>query len=123
MYLMFTTFTDVFSTTYGFNAGQVGLCYLGLGGGSLLGQYALDFFMKRYARKQIAEKGTTRPEDQLPPLVIAGVLLSVGLFWYGWSLEYKLHWIVPVLGTAVCGFAISLFFLAVQTYIVEVYTI
>lgn len=123
MYLMFTTFTGIFETTYSFNSGEVGLCYLGLGAGCLLGQYALDFFMKRYARKQLAKNREVRPEDQLPPLVVSGILLSAGLLWYGWALEYKVHWIVPILGTGVCGFAISLFFLAVQTYIVEVYTI
>lgn len=53
MYLMFTTFTDVFETTYGFNAGEAGLTYLGLGIGSLVGQYALDLFMRRHIKKRL----------------------------------------------------------------------
>ncbi|RYO97374.1 hypothetical protein DL765_011218 [Monosporascus sp. GIB2] len=123
MYLMFATFNDVFAETYGFNVGQTGLCYLGLGIGCLLGQYTLDLFMKRYMKKQLAENGALQPEDQLRPLAVAGCLLSAGLVWYGWSMEYRAHWIVPLLGTGVCGIAITLFFLAVQTYLVEAYTI
>ncbi|KAK1765233.1 polyamine transporter 1 [Phialemonium atrogriseum] len=123
MYLMFTTFTDVFETTYGFNAGEAGLAYLGLGIGSLVGQYTLDLFMKWHMKEQLAKNGKRQPEDQLPPLVAAGFLLSTGLFWYGWSLEYKVHWIVPLIGTSLCGISISYFFLAVQTYLVEAYTL
>ena len=123
MYLMFTTFTDVFEKAYGFNAGEAGLSYLGLGIGSLVGQYTLDLFMKNHLKRQLAKHGKVRPEDQLPPLVVAGLLLSIGLFWYGWSLEYKAHWIVPIIGTSVCGIGITFFFLAIQTYLVEAYTI
>ena len=123
MYLMFATFSDVFTEAYGFDAGQVGLCYLGLGIGCLAGQYTLDIFMKRHMKRQLTRNGRMRPEDQLIPLPTAGFILSAGLIWYGWSMEYKVHWIVPIVGTSVCGIAITFFFLAVQTYLVEVYTI
>ena len=123
MYLMFTTLTNVFETSYEFNAGEAGLSYLGLGIGSLVGQYTLDIFMSRHLKKQLARNGRIRPEDQLSSLVVAGLLLSVGLFWYGWSVEYQVNWIVPILGTSVCGIGIALFFLAIQTYLVEAYTI
>ncbi|TLD15411.1 uncharacterized protein PgNI_02367 [Pyricularia grisea] len=115
MYIMFTTFADVFAETYAFNPGEVGLSYLGLGIGCLLGQYSLDLFMRRYISDE------PRPERNLPVLMAGSVLLALSLFWYGWALERRTHWIVPILGTAVCGFAISLFFLGVQTYIVQVY--
>ncbi|RYP64311.1 hypothetical protein DL771_008813 [Monosporascus sp. 5C6A] len=128
MYLMVATFNDVFAETYGFNAGQTGLCYLGLGIGCLFGQYTLDLFMKRGGptfpgANLRTPRGKLQPEDQLRPLAVAGCLLSAGLFWYGWSMEYRVHWIVPLLRTSVCGIAITFFFLAVQTYLVEAYTI
>lgn len=123
MYLMFATFTEIFEATYGFNAGQAGLCYLGLGLGCLIGQYTLDVFMGLYTRKKLAKNGSLQPEDQLLPLVIAGVLLPAGLFWYGWSIEYETHWILPIIGTGVCGIAITYSIIAVQIYLVEAYTI
>ncbi|KAK0391975.1 hypothetical protein NLU13_1473 [Sarocladium strictum] len=129
MYIMFTTFSDIFHDTYGFNAGEVGLSYLGLGIGCLAGQYSLDLFMRRYLvanpsrGSSRGEEDEAQPERNLPVLMAAGALLAIGITWYGWALEYRTHWMVPILGTAVCGFAISLFFLGVQTYIVEVYTL
>src|ERR1700761_4704444 len=103
VYLMFSTFTTIFETTYGFNSGEAGLTYLGIGIGSLVGQYQLDFFMKRYIKRQLAKNGELRPEDHLPSLIFAGLFMSFRLFCYGWSLEYKIHWIVPIVGTSLCG--------------------
>lgn len=123
MYLMFTTFTEVFESAYGFNSGEAGLTYLGLGIGSLIGQYAMDLIMKWRRRQILAQNQAPKPEDYLPPLIAAGFFLSIGLFWYGWSVEYKVRWIVPSLGAGVCGIGITPFFLSVQTYLVEAYTI
>ena len=122
MYFMFTTFTDVFETTYGFNAGEAGLCYIGLGAGSLAGQYSLNMLTERRIKKQVDKDGSLEPEHHLLPLLAAGFLMSAGLFCYGWSLEYKAHWIIPILGTFLCGVSISFSFLAVQTYLIEAYT-
>ncbi|OCL12150.1 polyamine transporter 1 [Glonium stellatum] len=123
MYLLFTTFTDVYEKTYGFNVGEAGLSYLGLGSGFLIGQYTQNLFMKWHMKKQLTKNGKLQPEDQLPPLIVGGFMLSIGLFWYGWSVEYKAHWIVPVIGTSICGIGITYFFLVVQTYLVDAYTL
>jgi MFS family permease len=123
MYLMFTTFTDVFEETYGFNVGEAGLAYLGLGIGFLIGQYTLDIFQKWHNNKRLAKSKELQPEDRLPPLIVAACLLAIGLFWYGWAAEYKVHWIVPIMGTSMCGIGITYFFLAVQTYLVDAYTL
>jgi len=80
MYLLFTTFTDVFRKTYGFNVGQAGLAYLGLGIGFLAGKYTLDILQKRYINKRRAKSEEMQPEDRLPPLIAAAFLLAIGLF-------------------------------------------
>jgi hypothetical protein len=76
MYLHFTTFTDVFETTYGFNAGEAGLSYLGLGVGFLFGQYTFDMLVQWRSRRLSAMKQEMAPEDQLPPLVLSSLLIA-----------------------------------------------
>lgn len=44
-YLMFTTFSDIFSNTYGFNPGITGLTYIGLG----VGLFAATIFGAKFA--------------------------------------------------------------------------
>ena len=121
-YLLFTTFTPVFEDQYNFSTGEAGLAYLGIGIGFVVGILAVGFFSDRYAQKKSAE-GPLKPEYRLPPLVIGAFFVPVGLVWYGWSAEYQVHWIVPIIGTAFFGFGGTLAFLPIQMYLVDAFTI
>ncbi|PWY73565.1 MFS general substrate transporter [Aspergillus heteromorphus CBS 117.55] len=123
MYIMFTTFTSVFEGVYGFTAGQAGLAYLGLGLGFCVGQITVGYFSDRYLKKQEKRHGQMKPEDRLPPLVFGCCLIPIGLFWYGWSAEYRLHWIVPISGTFFVGAGIFYVHLVTQVYLVDSYTL
>lgn len=102
LYLLFTTFPTVFSGQYHFNTGTIGLTYLGLGIGSLIGLAAAGAMSDRLLKK-LASKGDYKPEYRLPPLIPSAFCIPVGLFWYGWSAQAKTHWIVPLLGTVFVG--------------------
>src|ERR1700736_5826654 len=51
LYLMFTTLTEVFERVYGFSTGTVGLTYLGLGCGMLIGLFIFGAVSKISAKK------------------------------------------------------------------------
>jgi MFS family permease len=123
MYLLFTTFTNVFESQYGFNSGEAGLSYLGLGVGFCLSQVTVMRLSGWYRRRQLAKHGSNKSEDQLLPLVLGSTLLPIGLFWYGWSTKAHTHWIVPIIGTVFVGIGISYVFLPVQMYLIDAYTI
>jgi hypothetical protein len=36
----------------------------------------------------------------------SALAIPVGLFIYGWTSQYRLHWILPIIGTSFCGFGI-----------------
>ena len=55
LYLLFTTFTDVFQRTYHFSTSIVGLAYLGLGVGSFIGLLLFSTTTDRYVQKKAAE--------------------------------------------------------------------
>jgi hypothetical protein len=123
MYLLFTTFTDVFEGRYGFNTGEAGLAYLGLGVGFCLGQLTVMPFSNWYLGRQQKLRGSSKPEDRLPPLILGSCLLPIGLFWYGWSAQAHAYWLVPIIGTVFIGFGILYVFLPVQMYLIDAYTI
>lgn len=105
-YLMFTTFPRIFEGQYGFSKNAVGLVYLGIGVGFLVALVFSGLISDRlviYLRKQ--NGGAAKPEYRLPLLFVGAVLAPVGLFLYGWSAEKELHWIVPIIGSAVLGAA------------------
>lgn len=55
-------------------------------------------------------------------MIPGGLLVPIGLFLYGWSAQYKTHWIVPNIGAAIFAMGLIICFQCCQTYIVDAYT-
>lgn len=64
-----------------------------------------------------------KPEYRLPPLKIGAFLLPAGLFIYGWTADFRVHWIAPIIGTAVIGVGNLVIFMSLQMYLVDSFTI
>jgi hypothetical protein len=94
LYLFFTTVTFVFEGQYHFSSGAVGLSYLGVGVGMIVGMAVLGVTSDKIIKKHQA-KGDVKPEHRLPLIltVPGAVGLPIGLFVYGWTVYYKVHWI------------------------------
>jgi multidrug resistance protein len=124
LYLFFTTMTFVFEGTYHFSTGAVGLSYLGMGVGLLVGMAYLGTASDRLIKKEQA-KGTAIPEHRLSlRLALPGALcLPAGVFIYAWTTEKQVHWIAPIIGTAFVGLGNLTGMMTVQTYLVDAYTI
>ncbi|EWZ28442.1 major facilitator superfamily domain-containing protein [Fusarium oxysporum Fo47] len=117
LYLLFTTFPQVFEGQYGFGTGVSGLSYIGVGTGMFIGLFTFGITDKMMNAKNASPK----PETRLVMTMVATPLLAVGLFWYGWSAKEKVHWIVPVIGTAFVGFGILAIMLPSQLYVVDLF--
>lgn len=104
LYLLFTTMTEVFESKYNFHGGTVGLAYLGIGIGMFLGLFVCGATSDKLVTRLTERNGGQRkPEYRLPLMVPAAVLIPIGLFMYGWSAQYAVHWIVPIIGTGLVG--------------------
>ncbi|KAJ7666150.1 multidrug resistance protein 4 [Mycena polygramma] len=121
-YLFFTTLNGFFTTTYGFSTGISGLMYGGLGVGFLLATTSNARF-SNILYKHLADKngGVGEPEMRIPPIFVGSILVPIGLFWYGWSAETKIHWIMPVIGSGLFGFGMMITFLPIQLYLVDAF--
>ncbi|KAJ9638196.1 hypothetical protein H2199_006883 [Coniosporium tulheliwenetii] len=122
LYILFSTFTSIFVSSYGFSTGAAGLTFLGLGIGSVIGQVLTTVWGNRTVQKHI-RKGDFEPEHRLPLMYPGAVAMPIGLFWYGWSAEFQTHWIVPIVGTGIVGFGLLMLFMAPNTYLVDVFTL
>ncbi|KAK5171527.1 hypothetical protein LTR16_011779, partial [Cryomyces antarcticus] len=122
LYLLFTTFTFVFEDTYHFSSGNVGLTYVASGIGMLLGLGIIGTVSDRIVKAK-SKNGGMKPEHRLPPLVPGGLCIPVGLFMYGWSAQYHVHWIVPMIGTLFVGLGLIAAFMCIQTYLVDAFTV
>ena len=120
IYLLFTTIPTIYGDIYNFSEGSIGLTYLGVGVGALIG---MAFFGALSDRIQIRltarNNGESEPEFRLPPLIPGSTLIPIGLFWYGWSAERHAHWIMPIIGIGWIGFGMIATFLPIQSYLVD----
>ncbi|KAK2782510.1 hypothetical protein FQN52_000838 [Onygenales sp. PD_12] len=125
IYLLFTTISTVFSQQYHFSQGSVGLAFLGVGVGSILGLAVISTTSDRILTGLAAKngKGELKPEYRLPLMIPGGVCIPIGLFWYGWTAEKGLHYILPIIGTGFVGLGMILIFMTSSTYLVDAFTI
>ncbi|KAK5464808.1 hypothetical protein LTS15_001371 [Exophiala xenobiotica] len=120
LYLLFTTITEIYESVYHFSTGLAGLSYLGIGVGMFIGLGLFGATSDKRIQKKKA-KGDVSPEIRLEGLIPAAVCIPIGLFWYGWSAEKQIHWVMPIIGTGWVGLGLLGIFLAVQTYLVDCY--
>ena len=105
MYLLFTTFTDLFESQYRFSRSLSGLAYLGLAVALVAAMATSSAIGGRVGTGHDgASVGARRPETRLILMIWFSPLVGLGLFVYGWTAHYGAHWIVPITGTALIGF-------------------
>lgn len=130
LYLMFTSMTEVFQQHYRFSTSLVGLAYIGLGVGSLGGVVLYSSTSDPYIQRKAAaadalaaetgaEPEGLKPEYRLPLLPVGSLVMPLGFFLYGWTAEKHVHWIAPIVGTAVIGIGNMIIFMCVQLYLVD----
>jgi multidrug resistance protein len=100
MYILYITLPTTFIEEYGWARKKLGLAYLGVAVGNLIGM-AIGFGVSDAIVKRRAAKGDVRPENRLVPMRYLWPLVGVGLVIYGWTAEKNTHWIGPMIGTGV----------------------
>ncbi|CAI7571037.1 unnamed protein product [Penicillium palitans] len=118
-YITMTTIAPVFQERYGFSEGASGLAFLGLCLGLGFGALLCSFLLDRYIQRAKTRSEVFAPEKRLPLLLPACLLMSAGLFIFGWTVQCRIQFVVPILGTALVGLGLAATSISLQTYIVD----
>jgi hypothetical protein len=62
-----------------------------------------------------------RPEFRIPSMFVGSLLIPIGLFWYGWSAQARLHWIMPDIGITIFAAGSITCLQCMQAYIIDSY--
>lgn len=122
LYIWFESFPIVFMGIYGFNAGQLGLAYLGILVGALAVLPFFCWYVKLFWEPRVSPTtGELKPELRLPVAMIGSFFIPICLFWFGWSARSSVHWIMPIIGSAIFPVGAFLLFSAVLNYLPDAY--
>ncbi|CAK7271059.1 hypothetical protein SEPCBS57363_004421 [Sporothrix epigloea] len=129
LYLFFGAFPLVFEGNHGFNLWQSGLSFSGLLVGLTISACFAPLWeniRSRLIAKRQRDRGldapVSEPEDRLPPAMVGAFLVPAGIFMFGWTSGPNIHWIVPIIGSAIFAMGTLFAFTGIFTYFVETYT-
>ncbi|RDL31047.1 MFS general substrate transporter [Venustampulla echinocandica] len=122
MFSFFGSYSYVFQVVYGFNQKEVGLTFLGVLVGFLFAVVSFGIFdATLYKKAAFRAKAKPAPEHRLYTALLGSLTLPIGLFWFAWTPQKSIHWIVPVLAGIPFGLGSLGIFISVTTYLVDVY--
>lgn len=115
MYLMLSTFPPLWENVYGQATGMASLNFISMGLGFFLGtQICAPLNDKIYRRFKKQHNNVGKPEFRVPMMIPASLFVPIGLFWYGWSAQAKLHWIIPNIGACIFSAGVIVGFQCIQ---------
>ncbi|KAI1760316.1 MFS general substrate transporter [Hypoxylon sp. FL1150] len=125
LYLVLSSFPTLWTAPppagYGMSIGIGGLNYISLGLGFFLGAQICarmqDWFYAVLKRRY----GAGKPEFRVPMMVPGAVFVPVGLLIYGWTAEFKTHWIGPNIGAMLFAAGAIMSFQCLQGFLVDSY--
>ncbi|CAP81116.1 hypothetical protein NUH16_008968 [Penicillium rubens] len=125
MYLVLSTFPTLWTSPsyYNESTGIGGLNYISLGLGFWLGsQICAPLNDRIYRRLKARNADVGKPEFRVPLLFVGAFFIPAGFFIYGWTAQYRCHWIAPNIGAVLFGTGNIIAFQCIQTYMVDTYT-
>ncbi|GAA5839145.1 hypothetical protein JCM3766R1_002270 [Sporobolomyces carnicolor] len=120
LYMFFTAFSLVYSR-YGFNMQTVGLSYIPLGVGIILGWCCQPFWAKQYAHKIKVLGRRPPPEEHLRRGIVGACLCCVSIFAFAWTAQPSVHWIVPMICTVPFGTGMLFSYQSVFIYLADAF--
>lgn len=121
LYVWFESFVIVFVDIYGFNLGEEGLSFLGILIGAIVAIPPFFWYLYKYLEPKFNDKGDIKPEERLVAACAGSFLIPICLFWFGWTSRASIHWIVPIIGSALFSAGQLLLFCSVLNYLPDAY--
>ncbi|GFR46863.1 hypothetical protein Agub_g8504 [Astrephomene gubernaculifera] len=123
LYMFFAAFPIVFHYARGWSPGISGLAFIGIAVGIILALVYILLDNARYVRAAHAAGGHAPAEARLPPAIVGGVAIVLGLFWFAFTNSPSKHWLICIAATVPFGFGMINVFLPCFNYLVDSYLI
>ncbi|EPQ58477.1 MFS general substrate transporter [Gloeophyllum trabeum ATCC 11539] len=124
LYAFFAAFPIVFQQHRHFTPGNGGLAFLGVGVGTIIGTCMTPIQNRMYWRAMDrSPTGRAPPEARLYLMMGVAGLLPVGLFWFAWTSQPSVHWMLPVAAGVPFGTGCAQVMQGITAYLMDAYHI
>lgn len=113
-------FDYIFTRTYSFDVGQRYTAFAAIAIGVLLGMPYVILTNYLTARRQQGSQSQA-PERRLTPALFAAPLLTISLFWLGWTNRPSISYWSDLAACALFGFALHSLFASTYHYLLDTY--
>lgn len=121
-YILYANYITLWTDRYHQSLQIAGLNYISIAiGASIATEVCALINDKIYAVLSKRNGGKGKPEFRVPIMIPATILLAVGMFWYGWSAEETLHWIMPNIGTSIFVVGGLVCTISANAYVIDTY--
>ena len=122
LYLVLSTFSELWVTQYGESVSISGLHYLSLCLGEVAGAVVGGRFIDSvYKTRKRRADGVHTPEFRVPVMIPSAILVPLGIFMYGWAAQERVHWAVVDMGVFIYSFGGQIGGSALQAYVIDSY--
>ena len=121
LYLFFVSCSISFQEEREWNLGVGTLPSLGLTVGVVIGAIFVSWNTKiRFARR-LKKHGQVIPEERLLPMMLGGIMLPIGLFWFAWTSDKDITWVPQIIADIPIGMEIFMIFMQGLNYLIDMY--
>jgi len=111
LFSFLAAFPPVFELAYAFSPGQSGLVFLGITSGCAFGAIFKILIDQHVYQKRLAkQQGKIPAEQRLWASMLGSIIMPVSLFWFAWTAQPSVHWMVPIIAAAFFGCASIMIF-------------
>ncbi|KAI0403161.1 major facilitator superfamily domain-containing protein [Xylaria palmicola] len=123
LYIILSSFADLWSSYYHQPLAISGLHYIACALGELIGSQVGGRLMDVLYRRMQSRSGDGEhlPEFRLPLTLPGAIIAPIGLFIYGWTAQYKVHWIAVDIGIFINMFGAQVGGMALSAYVIDAY--
>ncbi|KAF5697665.1 putative mfs-multidrug-resistance transporter [Fusarium globosum] len=115
IYLTFTMYPLAFVTVRGWSRMDGSLPFIGMTIGVVLACIGIALHSIYY----IQQSRVHVPERRLPPMIAGSILLSAGIFWFGWTSSKSVHWLSQAAAGVFLGSGSILVLMSGVVYLIE----
>lgn len=121
LYLFFESYPISFEEQRGLSPGLASLPFLAIIVGVMFGVALITYTTLTRFKPIMEREGAVVPEERLIPMIIGGVFLPVGLFWFAWTSNPAINLWPQVLSGIFIGLGVMVIFLQGLNYILDCY--